>query len=79
MSRTLSRFRVSVSRTVTTNGWIEVEAEDASEAFAKIEDMTGERIEDSAEWGSCGDIDAYDVHDYIEKVYEPSVSDGLWN
>lgn len=74
----MHKFRVTVSRTVITNGWVEVEAEDDSEAFAKVEDMNGWEIEDSAEWGSCGDTDEYNVHDYIEMVYEPTVSEGLW-
>lgn len=72
------KFRVDVSRTVVTGGWFEVEAEDASEAFAKVYDMDCEKIEDLAEWGSCGDTRAYDVHNYVEKVYEPTVSEGLW-
>ena len=74
----MSKFRVSVVRTVVTNGWVEVEADDADEAFAIVEGMDGWEIEDDAEWGSCGDTDEYELDGYIETVYEPTVSEGLW-
>lgn len=74
----MKTYRVSVTRTVQTNGWVTVMAYDDSEAFAMVEDMRGEEIEDSAEWGSCGDMDEYDVQDYVELVIEPTVSEGLW-
>jgi hypothetical protein len=70
----MSKFRVSVSE--TTNGWMEVEAPTAYEAICIVQDMAWSDIREDAEWGSCGD--EVEVWDYVEEVYEPSVSEVLW-
>lgn len=74
----MSKFRVSVQRTIETIGWVEVEADTAEEAMWAVDVLEGEEIEEIAEWGSCGDTDSYFVDGYVERVVEPSVSDGLW-
>lgn len=75
----MNRYRVTVTRTVNTNGWVEVEAEDENEAFYIVDAMDGGDIEDEAEWGSCGDTDEYFVDSWVELVHEPTVNEGLWN
>jgi alanyl-tRNA synthetase len=76
----MNRYRVAVYRIDNINGWIEVEAVDADDAYHMVKQMDTWEVEEGAEWGSCGDSTEIHVDQMylIEDITPPSASDGLW-